>query len=107
VDAHGPWRRPQSYAGGATICEFDTGSLERPLDRVAHGTMNGLFVLEIMDDCDVNAGRNRNSSLIPIEQATRGPALRWYHGDILTTVGRIGYGSQSAGDAKDDAEHDD
>jgi hypothetical protein len=106
VYAHRPWRRPQSDAGGATICEFDTGPLERPLDRVAHGTMNGFFILEIMDDCHVNAGRNRNSSLIPIEQAARGPALRWYHGNILTTVGQIGHTSQSGGDANDDAGHD-
>jgi hypothetical protein len=87
LDAHRPWRRPQSYAGGATICEFDTGPLERPLDRIAHGAMNGSFVFESMDDCRVNAGRNRNSSLVPIEQAARGPALRWYHGDILTMGG--------------------
>ena len=79
----------------------------RPLDRVAHGTMNGFFLLKIMYDSDVNAGRNRNSSLIPIEQAARGPALRWYHGNILTTVDRIGQRSQSGGDANDDADHDD
>ncbi|HXW28051.1 MAG TPA: hypothetical protein VEK55_01710, partial [Xanthobacteraceae bacterium] len=60
-----------------------------------------------MDDSDVNARRNRNSSLIPIEQAARGPALRWYHGNILTTVGRIGQGSQSGADAIADAGHDD
>jgi len=69
--------------------------------------MNGFFLLEIMYDSDVNAGRNRNSSLIPIEQAARGPALRWYHGNILTTVDRIGRRSQSGGDANDDAYHDD
>jgi hypothetical protein len=69
--------------------------------------MNGFFLLEIMHDSDVNAGRNRNSSLIPIEQAARGPALRWYHGNILTIVDRIGQRSQSGGDANDDADHDD
>jgi hypothetical protein len=69
--------------------------------------MNGFFVLEIMYDSDVNAGRNRYSSLIPIEQAARGPALRWYHGNILTTVRRIGHANQSGGDANDDAVHED
>jgi len=69
--------------------------------------MNGFFVLEIMYDSDVNAGRNCNSSLIPIEQAARGPALRWYHGNILTPVGRTGRVNQSGGDANDDADHDD
>jgi hypothetical protein len=97
VDPHRPRRRPQSHAGRTTIRKFDAGPLERPLDRVAHGTMNGFFLLEIMYDSDVNAGRNRNSSRIPIEQAARGPALRWYHGSILTTVDRIGQRSQSGG----------
>jgi len=67
--------------------------------------MNGLFVLEIMYGSDVNAGRNCNSSLIPIEQAPRGPALRWYHGNILTSVGRTGRGCQSGGDANEDADY--
>ena len=67
--------------------------------------MNGFFVLESIYDSDVNAGRNCNSSLIPIEQAARGPALRWYHGSILTSVVRTGRGNQSGGDANDDANH--
>jgi hypothetical protein len=106
VDPHRPWRRPQSHAGRTTICEFNTGALERPLDRVTHGTMNGFFVLEIMDDSDINAGRDRYSSLIPIEQAARGPALCWYHGNILTTIRRSGHDGQSVGETNDDADHD-
>jgi hypothetical protein len=69
--------------------------------------MNGFFVLEIMYDSDVNAGRNCNSSLIPIEQAACGPALRWYHGNILTPVGRTGRVNEYGGDANDDAAHQD
>jgi hypothetical protein len=68
--------------------------------------MNRFFVLEIAYDSDLNAGRNRNSSLIPIKQAAPGPALRWYHGNILTPVGRTGRVNQSGGDANDDADHE-
>jgi len=67
--------------------------------------MNRFFVLEIVYDSDVNAGSNGNSSLIPIKQAARGPALRWYHGNILTPVGRTGRVDQSGGDANEDADY--